>query len=1415
MLISSKTIVEALFQKHHTYYRGIGIETIKQQAGQVEQVSADYQGRVIFELLQNAFDKAEQSILVTVKDNNLFIANDGVAFTYQSNYDYVNGTSQRADFQSLCSISTSTKDANISIGNKGVGFKSVFSIAAHGYADIHTQGKVIQGNRQDITMPISFRIYDSFKNLAGLPEQLPEELKEGLIKQIKQLQCERKERGVPGYYYPVLLQEQEEYIHYLFSQGFVTIIQIPFAENTAREIAGLFEEIKNIHFQFVQLRIPKEINISFDFEEKPELCFQQTINTSIDHSSIVSCPLKEEIKKLAKAANINIYNPQVAIHLKNTEQQLEEGSEGLLYNYLPTKVKSPFRYVDFHADFHTTVDRKSINFEGKVGEYNRALLKGCLELYFAYLNSYIDEASRVKFDNFYWVEVSEVYQRPLEDFNWQYLDTIQATDIIYHTVRAILNIWDNNYKTASKFISSIAKKYFNQTEFLDSNDYNQFYEKCISFIYTYSRNYGGLWEWPRNFKLQLAEQLKMLDARIIPSEAGNSCSINDEIIYREQKLDRSQSFIPSFLAINITSYKIEDEGFRKALGIKEFTDRNEVLKYYRQVSPSGKFHGPENQLTETQQKDLLRSISTLMGKTDENIASTHRYNGFINRNNIDNTPANLADFSISTIFLKTKTGKYKPAQLCNSYELDQGFLPRMPENIKLNTFLKYLGVSYHNNYYFVDKPIWDVLQDGLDYIPALWQEEKTQESHLRHTKILEDIHIISHGKPVHPALINDNDYPFLVRLKIQEFSEEAQPLLIKRYEVFPKEYLSLLIAACKKSLKCKEHLIRFYQNIFEPLHQHLKEYLIIKNGELSFTASTNFYVVNNQQDFRLVENLDILVLCYYKSKLEIESYQFEGKLLELEEGEIIAHSNVDITDIFQKDILPKVFYILTEISLSKLSDTDFFESPERITQLSKKLSNFKFYEADSLRREINIGAIKKFSENRLYDFTEDALVVCKSISSNIRAQAIAKSIFNNSSIAKTIELILFHKNEKDLKNEYLDQIEAWEHIFKRHWITNYEEKFTIFSQRILHQFDCEDFLSDHLWFRYNSTHQSECITKIYTANKLHTLQAAISTEKQHFEDGIFSDFDLEIDYDMYNDQLARLDLILRSYKGATADGLKAKLKDLTGKIGIEDKLKGLENEIRNMFPDAFSANISSDTIKSISKEITIQSKVERIYQNISKSSTKSIASFETGQNIVVNSIPVKTKKVIYQGKELPSNEFEAIGTYGEEEVVSFLIKYFLQIKNTEFRKEALYEVNNLILTQLRKDDETHQKHTELYKACLKYISDDTELAKALIPFYYITLHYQYAFIDIVAWFENKAVLVEVKSTQNQENPSFKISNSEVNEAMEHENYMIVRVTPNKIIFLGNPIYEIKEKLTRIEGSNFTIQPHGYTFTFRD
>ncbi|WP_439882172.1 sacsin N-terminal ATP-binding-like domain-containing protein [Pontibacter sp. MBLB2868] len=1414
---SEQTIEESIFTAHHNYYQSVGIETIKQQAGQVEQVSSDYQGRVIYELLQNAFDKAESKILVLVKDSCLYIANDGQQFSYRSNYDYRgNSTTKRSDFQSLCSISTSTKNANDSIGNKGVGFKSVFAIAANGYADVHTKG-IIQDDEATIISQTSFRIYDSFKSESDLPIDLPSKVKTFLSKQILQVQTERKERGVPGYYYPVLLKSKDEFINELFNLGFVTVIQIPFANNISNEIQDLFKEIKNIHFEFIQIRIQKNIKVNFEYEGNTELCFENHIGSTINSNQILQCPLNENIRYLAREANINITNPQIALRFKELDKG--EHTIGLLYNYLPTKIESPFKYVDFHADFHTTVDRKSINFDGKIGAYNKALLRACLELYFTYLNSCSQEQDKggLRILN---LSSKEVNFNLRSGFNWKYL-RLQNPWISFELVRDILQIWNNrehdySYKVACQFISALAKSYFEKGRSIESHD--QFFKRTNDFINYFSRDDNQAQKWKDYFRINLADELKKNGAKIIFTGTEIGLPISNEIIYREQKEeDEINAFVPDFLGINLVNYKVEDNDFRRALGIKEFKDRNEVLKHYRQVSPVGKYHAPEKCLTESQQQDLLRSISTLMGKTDESVTSTHRYKNYINRSGSENSIANLADFSVSTVFLKTNAGKFKPAQLCSILELDLSFLPSLPTGIKQETFLKYLGVSYLNNYRFVENTIWRVLNDGIDYIPALWQGSQDQDDQLRHSRVLDGIRIIANGKAIHPALVNDNNYNFLEKLRVSEFKEESKQLLVKKYDIFPKEYISQLFEVCNKNLHNKEQLLRIYQNLFLPFNKFLKEYLVVQNGKLKFIKDTDFYIVNNEHEFHLVEDLLFIekpILCYYKSSLEPKNYNFKGELLKLDEQEIEFSASSDKTELIKRDLLPKIFYVLLEISNSKLSEVDYFEEPDKITELSKKVANFRYLEVDNLQRKIKIGSFESKTVNRLYDFNETELYIQKDAAESIKVEALSKYLFNNIRISRALELILNHKEVNTLKGEYKKQRIVYEQIFNRYWVADYDIKFTALSKLILEQFNGVQYLSDKLWFEYSKTHKSEFILNVYNAGDLEKLISVVNTEKEQFESGIFSDFQLSIDLEMHDEQLARIGIILNCIENIDrVDDFKSRLDALAGKFGIEADLEALEQDMKSEFPDAFSSSITQDQIESKAREISIKSKVERIYQNIIKTPAKATSEFESSTNSVASSIPVKTKKVMFQGSTLPSSQTEMIGASGEEEVLYFLIQHFLEIKDTTKRKEALVKVHALILSLLRNTQSNITKHTELFNSCLSVIDNDAELTKSLIPFYYVTLHYKFAFIDLVAWYDNKAVMVEVKTTLNHRNNSFRISNSEINEARANQNYMIVRVTPHEMILMGNPIYNIKEKLMKIEGGNYVIQPHGYTFEF--
>ena len=86
----------------------------------------DYSGRVVYELPQNALDRSDSRILVRwdLLSRCLEVANDGRPVTA-----HLGQSPDRSDFHALLSLHASSNTAQDSVGNKGMGFRSVFSAA--------------------------------------------------------------------------------------------------------------------------------------------------------------------------------------------------------------------------------------------------------------------------------------------------------------------------------------------------------------------------------------------------------------------------------------------------------------------------------------------------------------------------------------------------------------------------------------------------------------------------------------------------------------------------------------------------------------------------------------------------------------------------------------------------------------------------------------------------------------------------------------------------------------------------------------------------------------------------------------------------------------------------------------------------------------------------------------------------------------------------------------------------------------------------------------------------------------------------------------------------------------------------------------------------------------------------------------
>jgi hypothetical protein len=810
----------------------------------------------------------------------------------------------------------------------------------------------------------------------------------------------------------------------------------------------------------------------------------------------------------------------------------------------------------------------------------------------------------------------------------------------------------------------------------------------------------------------------------------------------------------------------------------------------------------------------LKSIGTLLGRTKDNIRCTHRYGDFIARKT-DNTASNLADFALATVFLKVKTGKYKPAQLCNRKEIDESFLDAVSADVDKEVLLKYLGVSPYNAYLFIDNTITISLKNGLNYIPALWTRDHSGlDDQLSYDRILQDVRVVYNDEEIHPAIVNDNKYAFLRDLKINDFKGEAEDLLIKQYDKFPREYMRQILAACGTALNRKEQLHRFYQQIFEPLHNKLKTYLVAEDNGLTFSLKNDFFIVTNESDFQIAQQMNLPVLCYYKSKVEPEKYGFKGKLLDLEASKFIITDETDCSEQFRYELSQRMFYLLVELSDASYSETNYFENPSKITELSRKLAGFKFSEVLTLKREVKVSLLNKsIISDRTFDYTEKQLYARKDITVAKRAEAIAKSVFNNAKFSRTVELILFHKNDETLIKEYKDQIATFHQEYKSHWINDYDKRFKKFTECILSLYDGYDFFNDRQWFVCNSDYESPFLIGLYRSGRLNQLVQSINAESEIFEDGVFSGFQLDIDFSMYKNYLAEIEVVLNHTGVNPDDILRVRLKDLVGKLGIASEIKSLRDNIVTIYPNAFDITHDSENLEKAKKNVGLQSKIKQIIHNFKDVPIKEINGFSVDDQAVIAPIFVRTREVIYQGKVQSAEVCKVVGDTGEEQVLYFFINNFITTVPIEERLKALSAVDQLIKSKLSKSPETLFLHKSIYDACIEVMLDDQQLRAALVPFFYITLHYQLAFVDLITWYDGKAMLVEVKTTNLSGNNGFRISESEINQAMSQENYMIIRVTPDEMVLLGNPIFKIQEKITKIEGSNFSIQPDGYKFKF--
>ena len=293
--------------------------------------------RFVFELLQNADDQPEEGKLVKVKlkglDENLLFLHTGKPFS-------------EADVESISSIGDSTKKNDIEkTGYKGIGFKSVFSVADTVYIDSGNFSFAFDKNSP---------LYPDGADMDKIPWQI-KPIWEERYRLPKELQKEESYFNAPV---GIALNVGSENID-VYNKSISQLLVNPQFTLFLRNVGEISFECKGSD----AIKIDKQViesgivqitsnNVTENWITKDYIIdIPAETKEAIQNEKLVPAKLKEATKtKITFAAKI------------------EDGiictiTDAVLYTYLPTKVDEfGFKFL-VNADFLTTASREQIHFK--------------------------------------------------------------------------------------------------------------------------------------------------------------------------------------------------------------------------------------------------------------------------------------------------------------------------------------------------------------------------------------------------------------------------------------------------------------------------------------------------------------------------------------------------------------------------------------------------------------------------------------------------------------------------------------------------------------------------------------------------------------------------------------------------------------------------------------------------------------------------------------------------------------------------------------------------------------------------------------------------------------------------------------------------------------------------------------------
>ena len=299
-------------------------------------VAGDTAGRPLIELIQNADDAMQeakgdlknQRVRIILEEDRFIVANDGAPFNEEG-------------VEAICNLDRSPKkDRRITIGNKGIGFKSVLT---------WTKIPSIYSNPYKFT-------FDRQKSAKEISESL-----------------DRKydPNDVPLMRLPFEAGDPDDRVKIIFDKGFTTAVILSLRNKKVfEEIMGELKEFDPLTLLFLNAVSELEI-LTQTFERKFSVIRQEReILIKADGETRKYMVFRDEKKVPPKISSLlpedhrNLTHSAISIALSEKPLELNP----MIFSYFPTGEPSPFPFF-IHGDFILDAGRKHLR--GDAIDYNQ------------------------------------------------------------------------------------------------------------------------------------------------------------------------------------------------------------------------------------------------------------------------------------------------------------------------------------------------------------------------------------------------------------------------------------------------------------------------------------------------------------------------------------------------------------------------------------------------------------------------------------------------------------------------------------------------------------------------------------------------------------------------------------------------------------------------------------------------------------------------------------------------------------------------------------------------------------------------------------------------------------------------------------------------------------------------------------